>query len=143
MIEELIKENSIQIDELSKKIEQIQKDNDKRFEKLEKQLKDFNKAFCIRSKELSKEIKDIKKEIGRIFDLIRESHYNEVLNDLKEVELNEKLINDEENNCPICLENYSMDNKVICLPCSHYFHSSCIKNWIRIKNECPYCKNPI
>ena len=68
---------------------------------------------------------------------------NGILNGLEEVELNEQFENIEENKCAICLEIFSIGDKVSYLPCLHYFHSSCIKNWLKIKNKCPYCNNII
>ena len=67
----------------------------------------------------------------------------EILNKLEEVELNEQFKNEEELKCSICLENFSTNDKISYLPCAHFFHSSCIKNWIRIKNKCLIYNNII
>ena len=74
---------------------------------------------------------------------LQELNNDEILNNLEEVELNEQFKNKEEDKCAICLENFSIGDKVSYLPCLHYFHSTCIKNWIRIKNKCPFCNNII
>ena len=66
---------------------------------------------------------------------------NKILNDLEEIEFNEQFKNQEEIRCTICLESYAIGDKISYLPCAHLFHSSCIKNWIRIKNKCPICNN--
>lgn len=41
-----------------------------------------------------------------------------------------------EDSCSICLEDYAPDQQVIRLPCNdkHYFHSSCIAEWISRKS---------
>ena len=68
---------------------------------------------------------------------------NEISNKLEEIELNKQFKNEEEIKCAICLEVFSIGDKISYLPCFHFFHSSCIKNWIRIKNKCPFCNNVI
>jgi len=40
-------------------------------------------------------------------------------------------------NCPICLNDIQINEKVIILPCLHIFHSECIKNNFKRNNTCP------
>lgn len=60
--------------------------------------------------------------------------------------LNEYVIKDishlerEVKRCVICLEDLKNGDKVISLPCIHFFHSNCIKAWFSKKNSCPICK---
>ncbi len=28
-------------------------------------------------------------------------------------------------------------------PCNHKFHEICLRNWMRIKLECPVCREPL
>ena len=42
--------------------------------------------------------------------------------------------------CTICLDEFKSNEKVIALPCLHYFHKKCIKKWMERKKECPVCK---
>ena len=49
-------------------------------------------------------------------------------------------LNDE---CPICLEKLLIGDKVYLLPCSHYFHHDCIKDWVFRDNVCPSCRDTI
>ena len=114
--------------------------------------------------ECRKEIEENRKEIERVKNEVKElytrkpffnrfsdflqnnqnnNEKNNILNELEEVELNEIFINKEEIKCVICLENCSINDKISYLPCIHFFHSSCIKNWIRIKDRCPICNNII
>ena len=42
----------------------------------------------------------------------------------------------------ICLGDFADDDMVTPLPCDvkHYFHTSCIENWLPYHNSCPLCK---
>ena len=58
-----------------------------------------------------------------------------------EFEIEEKLIknNESENNQRIiCLNNYEIHDKICYLSCLHLFHSSCIKEWLKRSNKCPF-----
>lgn len=46
----------------------------------------------------------------------------------------------DENNCSICLDNYSPDKKEIMLDCNHKFHFDCLFMWTLKNNTCPYCR---
>ncbi|XP_069146227.1 E3 ubiquitin-protein ligase MBR2-like isoform X5 [Solanum lycopersicum] len=43
--------------------------------------------------------------------------------------------------CCICREEYTSGDYMGILDCGHEFHSSCIKQWLMLKNVCPICKN--
>jgi len=51
-------------------------------------------------------------------------------------------INDE---CAICLEEFTADSKVVTLTCGHGYHKMCIREWIVDKNDskCPLCSRKI
>jgi hypothetical protein len=42
--------------------------------------------------------------------------------------------------CSICLENYVNGDVLRVLPCLHFFHVSCIDNWLMMDKACPLCK---
>ncbi|KAL3621145.1 hypothetical protein CASFOL_036057 [Castilleja foliolosa] len=42
--------------------------------------------------------------------------------------------------CCVCQENYINGDKIGTLDCGHEFHTSCIKQWLTLKNLCPICK---
>ncbi|MCO5583040.1 hypothetical protein L7F22_036946 [Adiantum nelumboides] len=43
--------------------------------------------------------------------------------------------------CPICLEKFETNDKMLRLPCNHPFHVDCILPWIRSNNDkCPFCR---
>ena len=45
--------------------------------------------------------------------------------------------NDEDYNCPICLDSMVNYTK---LPCKHKFHEECISNWGKNHDTCPICR---
>jgi hypothetical protein len=47
--------------------------------------------------------------------------------------------------CAICLDKFTTKSKVSPLACDikHYFHTQCIAQWIRTKNQCPLCREEI
>ncbi|XP_057465341.1 LOW QUALITY PROTEIN: probable E3 ubiquitin-protein ligase RHY1A [Actinidia eriantha] len=45
--------------------------------------------------------------------------------------------------CSICLEGFLEGDELMCLPCAHRFHSSCLDPWIRTCGDCPYCRSSI
>jgi hypothetical protein len=46
-------------------------------------------------------------------------------------------------NCVICLNDFEKGQKILIIPCTHFFHSDCIKSWFQSKNTCPICKYKI
>ena len=71
----------------------------------------------------------------------REVNPNDILNQFAITKLkNINSLNNDSKNCTICLEYFKKGDKVIYLPCIHFFHEMCIKNWIKIKQFCPVCK---
>ena len=46
-------------------------------------------------------------------------------------------------NCLKYLEGTYPKKKYMITPCDHVFHTVCLEKWMKIKNECPYCKNEI
>lgn len=46
---------------------------------------------------------------------------------------------EDEDVCPTCLEDYTLENPKIQLLCSHHFHLSCIYEWMERSDKCPFC----
>jgi hypothetical protein len=40
--------------------------------------------------------------------------------------------------CSICLSDIVRNEKVTA--CGHHYHSGCLREWLRTKNTCPYCR---
>jgi len=48
---------------------------------------------------------------------------------------------DKYSSCSICLEEFESGEKLLKLPCNHYFHPNCIKPWLTERQPtCPLCK---
>jgi Ring finger domain len=46
--------------------------------------------------------------------------------------------------CPICMEDYTDEIDLRCLPCGHLFHSECILPWLIERHAtCPLCKQHV
>ena len=135
---------------MQKRIENLEKDNKNvqmRLENIEKDNKNIEKVI----ENIEKRIEDLRARIENIFlrntfinlDCQEDNNYdNEYLNDdLEEIEIDEESSKKLDNkDCLICLEKFLIKDKICYLPCNHLFHSICIKNWIKIKKECPLCK---
>ncbi|KAG6474483.1 hypothetical protein ZIOFF_068420 [Zingiber officinale] len=52
---------------------------------------------------------------------------------------NPTTIPDEEDVCPICLEDYDVENPRIMTKCEHHFHMSCILEWMERSDTCALC----
>ncbi|XP_062205429.1 probable E3 ubiquitin-protein ligase RHB1A isoform X2 [Phragmites australis] len=46
---------------------------------------------------------------------------------------------DEEDVCPICLEEYDEENPRSTTKCEHHFHLCCILEWMERSDTCPVC----
>ncbi|KAL2902601.1 putative E3 ubiquitin-protein ligase RHB1A [Bienertia sinuspersici] len=45
----------------------------------------------------------------------------------------------EEEDCPICLEEYTEENPKMLTKCEHHFHLCCILEWLERSETCPVC----
>ncbi|KAG0237322.1 cytochrome c oxidase subunit 1 [Actinomortierella wolfii] len=45
--------------------------------------------------------------------------------------------------CSICLCEYEDDEELRKMPCLHYFHKSCVDEWLKLHKSCPLCKRDI
>ncbi|XP_024031402.1 probable E3 ubiquitin-protein ligase RHB1A isoform X2 [Morus notabilis] len=68
------------------------------------------------------------------------------LDDTKEVEVELSksvdavvLTTEEEDVCPICLEEYDTENPKLTTKCEHHFHLACILEWMERSEACPVC----
>ena len=50
------------------------------------------------------------------------------------------------NKCPICIENFKINQLISKTKCNHYFHKKCLYQWLTqdcSKPNCPCCRNDI
>lgn len=49
---------------------------------------------------------------------------------------------DKDCECPICTEPLHNESygQILKTPCKHYYHSTCIDEWLRNHNSCPICR---
>ncbi|KAK6941568.1 Zinc finger, RING-type [Dillenia turbinata] len=52
----------------------------------------------------------------------------------------ERAISVEDSVCCICLTRYEDNDELRELPCTHFFHTSCVDKWLKINASCPLCK---
>ncbi|CAM0958271.1 unnamed protein product [Alopecurus aequalis] len=45
----------------------------------------------------------------------------------------------QDDDCPICLEEYDYENPKVELQCNHDFHLGCIYEWMERSQSCPIC----
>ena len=45
-----------------------------------------------------------------------------------------------ENSCSVCKEDFVIGNKMMDLPCKHYFHEECLMPWLNQHDSCPICR---
>ncbi|KAM7274552.1 hypothetical protein ACFE04_016418 [Oxalis oulophora] len=53
------------------------------------------------------------------------------------------IIVEEEDCCPICLEEYDPENPKLLTECEHHFHLSCILEWMERSDICPICDKEV
>ena len=124
---------------------------DKKFEENNKTFKENNKIFEENNKKLDELLKKVEELHIILSEIINNSKKRkDYLNDedinkyLNEIEINEiSLKKYNKQKCIICLDSYSISDKICFLPCIHYFHFNCIKNWVKESNKCPICKHNI
>ncbi|ESQ50124.1 hypothetical protein EUTSA_v10002215mg [Eutrema salsugineum] len=47
---------------------------------------------------------------------------------------------DENEDCPICLQTFKGIEDINSLPCNHMYHHQCIVNWLYTTKNCPICR---
>lgn len=52
-------------------------------------------------------------------------------------------IDAEDSQCPICLEELTVERAVQTKQCHHTFHKTCLKHWLRANRACPMCRQSL
>ncbi|CAL9121723.1 unnamed protein product [Musa acuminata var. zebrina] len=48
-------------------------------------------------------------------------------------------LSEDEDVCPICLEEYTHENPRVDMQCTHQYHLGCIYEWMERSQNCPFC----
>lgn len=79
----------------------------------------------------------------RIGEVAKKGMLAEQIAKLKTVQWTEKSAEEtpvDSRSCPICLEPYRVDEKLMALNCTHRFHWDCAKRWLTDRATCPICR---
>jgi len=68
------------------------------------------------------------------------NRYSTFILSVYKITSNDNLLLDE---CPICLEKYVVNDKILNLECNHKFHKGCLSEWLKNNNTCPQCRENI
>jgi len=90
---------------------------------------------CCRVHRISNEIESENSDDDR-----NSSNIENIICNLKEVTLEDCKCT-KQNDCTICLLPHDSNQRTVALPCHHFFHYECIKNWIKAKTRKPTCPN--
>lgn len=52
-------------------------------------------------------------------------------------------LQDNWSSCSICLSDFQPQDLMLRLPCSHFYHKSCVSMWFSQHNTCPLCKQNV
>lgn len=65
----------------------------------------------------------------------------DILDSLPEMNITDlNKIPEDKKECVVCLCAFELNQKALILPCTHLFHTNCIKDWFKTQNTCPICK---
>jgi E3 ubiquitin-protein ligase RNF115/126 len=45
-----------------------------------------------------------------------------------------------ENSCPVCKDEFVVNEECLLMPCEHHFHKDCLIPWLKERNSCPICR---
>jgi hypothetical protein len=92
---------------------------------------------------------DLGDRINGIFDLDEENDITQIHRNRKKIStcsitilLNTTrlIVNKKQQTCSICIDNMNIDSILRILPCNHYFHHTCIDQWLTTNINCPLCR---
>jgi hypothetical protein len=49
-------------------------------------------------------------------------------------------VEQENQNCAICLSDFEAGEELMTLPCLHQFHKECVTSWLKLNKVCPVCR---
>ena len=134
-------EQNRKIEEMKRKLEDEQRrrleEYNRKIEEMNRQLENDNR----RIEEIRRQLEDNRRRLNeelRIRYDIRD--YDNNYDNLIESKININKLNEENKTCVICYEDFKDNEDAIFLPCFHFFHTKCIKEWLKKRDICPLCK---
>lgn len=73
-------------------------------------------------------------------DGLEKTDYNLIISSQEYTSLCDKIKKDNIE-CSICTDEYKNTDTISITNCNHIFHTDCIKEWGKYKQDCPLCKN--
>ncbi|TVY16046.1 putative RING finger protein, partial [Lachnellula arida] len=68
----------------------------------------------------------------------------DAISSLPKKKIDEKMLGPEgKAECSVCMDDVVLDEEVVILPCSHWFHEQCASMWLSEHNTCPICRKGI
>ncbi|CAG8593894.1 2510_t:CDS:2 [Racocetra persica] len=61
----------------------------------------------------------------------------EIINNIPKTKITKKQVAEEQLGCPVCKDEFIVDEEVLILPCTHSFHKDCITQWLKVNGTCP------
>lgn len=80
---------------------------------------------------------------GFDFGSLNQHHgdFTQLIDELPEMTVDEKSkIPQDKNECMICMSDFQLKEKLKIMPCTHFFHTDCIREWFKNNDTCPICK---
>lgn len=69
---------------------------------------------------------------------------DDAINSLPTKKLDEKMLGSEgKGECSVCMDDVTLGDEVVVLPCTHWFHQQCASVWLKEHNTCPICRKSI
>lgn len=91
--------------------------------------------------------------LDRIISALMEQHpqsnapgpaSDEAIASLPKKDLDEKMLGPElKAECSVCMDDVTVGDEVVVLPCTHWFHEACATAWLKEHNTCPICRTGI
>jgi len=91
--------------------------------------------------------------LDRIISALMEQHpqsnapgpaSEEAIASLPKKNLDEKMLGPElKAECSVCMDDVTLGDEVVVLPCNHWFHEACATAWLKEHNTCPICRTGI
>ena len=124
--------------DIEKRIDEHARKTEENFRKLNERIEQTYTSLNESLGNINIRIGEFEEEVNRMTGGIGNAQNN--YSDLIETKISINKLNEENNRCIICYEYFKDNDNAIFLPCFHVFHSKCINEWLKNKDNCPLCK---